>query len=133
MRYIRAFSLVVLVLGSSLILAKDPQGQSASSSTGIKTSQKHNPQPVPITEQESLNFLAHKVKPDYPETGKQKKVSGTVVFEVVIDAKDGKVKRIKPISGPSELIPAAEAAAKGYVYDFFGSQKLYQTQITIRF
>lgn len=68
---------------------------------------------------EAVNLATHilqgaailKVQPGYPNAAKQARVQGSVLVQVVID-EAGIVTKATAIKGPSELIPACEAAAK---------------------
>lgn len=55
--------------------------------------------------------LLHFEGAHYPDEAVRKKVEGTVKMSIVVDAK-GNVLAAKALSGPSELVPAAIAAAR---------------------
>ena len=59
--------------------------------------------------------LLHKVAPHYPKHARNAKIEGSVVLWIMI-GKDGKIKSVKPQSGPEELIPAAMKAVKQWRY-----------------
>jgi TonB family protein len=60
--------------------------------------------------------LIKKVNPVYPPAAKKAHIEGTVILCAVI-AKDGKLRELRPASGPQELIPAAVAAAEQWRYE----------------
>jgi TonB family protein len=60
--------------------------------------------------------LIHKVSPVYPEIARTAHVSGTVVLHALI-GKDGRVKRVKTVSGPALLIQAAVDAVRQWQYE----------------
>jgi TonB family protein len=55
--------------------------------------------------------LVHQVKPTFPAGAHQQHGQGTVVLRAIID-RDGNVARLEPVSGPPELIQAAEEAVR---------------------
>ena len=59
--------------------------------------------------------LIHKVDPVYPQAASTNRVSGAVVLQATID-KDGTVKALTVMSGPSLLRPAAVDAVKQWRY-----------------
>ncbi|MBZ5597715.1 MAG: TonB family protein [Acidobacteriia bacterium] len=56
-------------------------------------------------------LITHKVDPVYPEAARRANVQGTVVLDAVI-GRDGTVVRLRPVSGPDALTPAALEAVK---------------------
>ena len=73
----------------------------------------------PLTVRKSGGVLqqsaTRRVAPPYPEEARGKRVSGPVVIEVSTD-EDGKVVRVRTVSGPTELRRAAEEAAKQWEF-----------------
>jgi TonB family protein len=59
--------------------------------------------------------LVHAVQPVYPELARRNRIQGTVVLQATI-GKDGRVRNLKPISGPKELYQAAVAAVQQWRY-----------------
>ena len=60
--------------------------------------------------------VVRQARPVYPQEAKDARVSGHVIFDVVI-AKDGTISNLKPASGDPMLVPAAmEAVKKQWVY-----------------
>ncbi|SEG61986.1 TonB family C-terminal domain-containing protein [Bryocella elongata] len=59
--------------------------------------------------------IVTKVQPVFPETARRKHINGTVVFHVII-GKDGHVKEVTPLSGPSLLIPSYTEAIRHWTY-----------------
>jgi protein TonB len=56
-------------------------------------------------------LITHRVDPVYPEDARRANVQGTVVLDAVI-GRDGTVLRLRPVSGPDALTPAAIDAVK---------------------
>lgn len=56
-------------------------------------------------------LLTYKVEPVYPESAGQQNLQGVVVLDVVVTP-DGRVGEVRPLSGPSELAPAAVNAVR---------------------
>jgi TonB family protein len=82
-----------------------------------------------------VGLLVHKVAPVYPESARQNRVQGTVVFGAVID-KNGRIAELKPVSGPKELIPAAMGAVQQWRYKPYfleGQPVAVETQIVVNF
>jgi TonB family protein len=59
--------------------------------------------------------LIRQAKPVYPPLARQARVSGHVLFDVIIN-KDGTIQNIQLISGHPVLVPAAMEAVKQWVY-----------------
>lgn len=79
--------------------------------------------------------LIRKVTPVYPSMAGIAHVQGTVRLTAVI-GKDGTIQNLKPISGPSLLVPAATDAVKQWVYKptiLNGEPVEVQTQIDVNF
>jgi TonB family protein len=64
---------------------------------------------------EATKLLVERVPAEYPDVAKRAGVQGNVLLEITI-AKDGSVKDVKSIDGPTELIPAAIEAVKQWKY-----------------
>jgi TonB family protein len=60
-------------------------------------------------------MLIHKVTPLYPNGARLQQIQGTVLLWATI-GKDGRVKKLVPISGPDALIPAAIGAVQQWRY-----------------
>jgi len=79
--------------------------------------------------------LTHQVTPQYPPEALQSRVHGTVVLQAVI-GRDGNVKNLKVVSGPSMLIKSATEAVKQWRYRPFtlnGEPVEADTQINVNF
>ena len=63
----------------------------------------------------SQGFLIKRVVPEYPSAAKEAGVSGTVVLKAVI-GKDGRIRNLQVVSGPTMLKQAALDAVKQWVY-----------------
>jgi len=82
-----------------------------------------------------LGLLIHRVQPIYPDSAKQSKIEGVVVVDAIID-ECGHVVEVNPISGPTELIPAAITAVKQWEYRPYnssGQPVAVETQLRINF
>jgi TonB family protein len=73
------------------------------------------PKPGILTGELKRGALVHRVDPEYPALAMGQRVSGTVVLEANI-APDGTVRRVKAISGPRLLVPAAINAVRQWRY-----------------
>jgi len=60
-------------------------------------------------------LLINRVAPKYPKAARKAKIEGTVVICGVI-GKDGKLRNLQAVSGPSELVPSAIKAVRQWVY-----------------
>lgn len=79
--------------------------------------------------------ITHQVTPQYPADAMQSRVHGTVVLQAVI-GKDGNVKNLKVVSGPSMLVKSATEAVKQWRYRPFtlnGEPVEADTQINVNF
>ena len=79
--------------------------------------------------------LLRQVNPQYPTQARQERVEGTVVLQAVI-GKDGSVKNLNVVSGPSALTKAAMEAVKQWRYRPFalnGEPVEADTQINVNF
>jgi TonB family protein len=80
-------------------------------------------------------LILHRVQPVYPDTAKQNRIQGMVALDATID-ECGHVVDLKPISGPSELIPAAMTAVKQWEYRPYissGQSVAVETQVRVNF
>jgi protein TonB len=76
-----------------------------------------------------------KVDPIYPEAARKLKTRGPVVMDAVI-APDGSVEKVRAISGPEILVPAAKAAVSSWKYEPYlldGKRVRVGTSITVEF
>jgi protein TonB len=76
-----------------------------------------------------------KVDPIYPEAARKLKTQGPVVMDAVI-APDGSVEKVRAISGPEILVPAAKAAVSSWKYEPYlldGKRVRVGTSITVEF
>jgi TonB family protein len=79
--------------------------------------------------------ITHQVTPQYPPEALQSRVHGTVVLQAVI-GKDGNVKNLKVVSGPTMLVKSATEAVKQWRYRPFtlnGEPVEADTQINVNF
>jgi TonB family protein len=73
------------------------------------------PLKVNLEPDEATRYLIERVTPEYPADAKVARIQGAVSLSITIDT-DGRVKYIKEISGPRELIAAAIAAVRQWRY-----------------
>jgi outer membrane biosynthesis protein TonB len=76
-----------------------------------------------------------KVDPVYPEAARKLKTQGPVVLDAVI-APDGSVEKLRAISGPEILVPAAKAAVSSWKYEPYlldGKRVRVGSLITVEF
>jgi TonB family protein len=80
-------------------------------------------------------LILHRVQPVYPDPAKQNRIQGMVELDATID-ECGHVVDLKPISGPSELVPAAMTAVKQWEYRPYmssGQPVAVETQVRVNF
>jgi len=80
-------------------------------------------------------LLVHQVAPVYPPEARQHHTEGMVILQALI-GKDGRVRELKPLSGPKELVPAAIGAVEQWRYQpylLLGHPVEVETQITVNF
>ena len=88
-----------------------------------------------MSQKVSNGLLVSSVDPLYPPDANRTHVTGTVVLQALI-GKDGHIEKLRPISGPDELMSAAIAAVKQWVYRPFviqGKAVEVDTQLTFNF
>jgi periplasmic protein TonB len=93
------------------------------------------PQKVRVSQAVSQGLLIHKVTPVYPQRAKTYNVQGTVVLRAQI-GKDGHIENLKVVSGPPELVDAAEGAVSQWRYRPYvinGDPVTVETTITVNF
>jgi TonB family protein len=79
--------------------------------------------------------LVTKIDPVYPEAARKLKTQGPVVLDAVI-APDGSVEKLRALSGPEILVPAAKAAVSLWKYEPYssdGNPVRVETTITVEF
>lgn len=92
-------------------------------------------QPVQVSPGLAQGRLTHQVAPVYPPEAKRQHIQGAVVLKAVI-GKDGRLDKLTPISGPSELYGAAVGAVQQWRYKPYlvdGQPLAVQTTITVNF
>jgi TonB family protein len=111
--------------------------QAASSATPAAAStaaKKAAPTKV-ISPDEAKEQLKLKYPPDYPSDAKSAHIEGAVVLRTLI-ATDGSVKSVKLVSGPPQLVQAAEDSVKQWKYQPYlvnGKAIPVATQVTVDF
>ena len=68
-----------------------------------------------ITSGQAQGLLVHQVAPVYPDFARKGMIQGTVVLKAII-GKDGRIKDLKPISGPKDLYESAVGAVQQWRY-----------------
>jgi TonB family protein len=79
--------------------------------------------------------LVTKIDAVYPEAARKLKTQGPVVLDAVI-APDGSVEKLRALSGPEILVPAAKAAVSLWKYEPYssdGNPVRVETTITVEF
>jgi len=80
-------------------------------------------------------MLIRNILPLYPKEAKRNHIQGKVVLRAVI-GKDGRIKELKAVSGPEELIPPSIGAVQQWLYKpylLFGEPVEVDTQVTVNF
>jgi TonB family protein len=80
-------------------------------------------------------MLIRNIVPVYPKEAKRNHIQGKVVLRAVI-GKDGRIKELKAVSGPEELIPPSIGAVQQWLYKpylLFGEPVEVDTQVTVTF
>lgn len=73
------------------------------------------PQRIRVSQGVTQGLLVHQVQPQYPAMARENRVEGDVVLDAVI-GKDGLVKDVKVVSGPSLLVRSAVLAVRQWRY-----------------
>ena len=79
--------------------------------------------------------IRHLVPPEYPEDARQAGVQGTVVLDAVVNPQ-GAVTRVKFVSGPEQLSPAAIDAVRWWRYEPYlvnGQPATVETTVAVDF
>ncbi len=90
---------------------------------------------IRVSQGVSQGLLLHQVAPDYPANARANHIQGSVAMRAVI-GKDGRIHDLQIISGPSELVAAAQEAVEQWRYKPFllqGEPLEIETQITVNF
>jgi TonB family protein len=93
------------------------------------------PKRVRVSQGVTRGLLIHKVQPIYPLEARSNGIQGTVILRALI-GKDGRIHGLTPVSGPTELIPAAIGAVQQWRYKPYvleGERVEVETQITVNF
>lgn len=67
---------------------------------------------------DAWSHLVHRVDPIYPDDARNAQIGDTVSMRIVIST-DGSVKKLKVVSGPPQLVPAAALAVRQWRYKPF--------------
>jgi len=92
-------------------------------------------QPAPVSQGVVAGRLIRKINPVYPLPAREARLQGQVVLSVVVQ-KNGKVGKVRVISGHPMLAKAAVQAIKGWIYEPFrlnGQPTDAEAQVTINF
>ena len=93
------------------------------------------PKKVRVSQGVIAGMLIHKVVPVYPPQAKLARVQGAVILAAII-GKDGTIKSLHVLSGPSTLVDAAIGAVQQWRYRpylLLGEPVEVDTQITVNF
>jgi len=117
--------------------AKSEDMNTKSSSPDPKTAESGTLQPsrVRVAQGVVQGMVVHRVAPVYPPEAKRARIQGTVVLAAII-GKDGKIKNLNVISGPSMLVDAAVGAVQQWRYRPYvlqGEPVDVDTTITVNF
>jgi TonB family protein len=75
--------------------------------------------------------IVTKVEPTYPEAARITKTEGLVVLDAVI-APDGRVERLRPVSGPDLLVKSAKEAVQSWKFEpYLSNGKAVEVKTTI--
>lgn len=80
-----------------------------------------------------MNELIHAVVPVYPQRAEKEGVRGTVILEALV-GKDGRVKKLRYVSGPPPLVKATVKAVRQWRYKPFslsGKPVKVDTEISV--
>jgi TonB family protein len=92
----------------------DNHGQGSAPGSDASSVAQH----VQISQGTSQHMLVHQVAPVYPDSARRNLVQGTVVLKAII-GQDGRIKDLRPISGPQELYESAVGAVEQWRYKPF--------------
>jgi TonB family protein len=93
------------------------------------------PKRVTVSAGVTAGLLIRAIAPVYPREARQNHVQGSVVLRAII-GKDGRIKDLKAISGPSELFAASIGAVQQWVYRpylLMGEPVEVDTEIKVNF
>ncbi|MGC2208788.1 MAG: TonB family protein [Candidatus Korobacteraceae bacterium] len=117
------------------ITAFSPKLESSEATTPDASTSADAPKRVKVSAGVTAGLLIRKVQPVYPREAKESRVQGVVILGATI-GKDGRIKDIKAVSGPSVLVSAAMDAVQLWEYSPFllkGEPVEVDTQITVNF
>jgi TonB family protein len=117
-RYKRVFAFAHVDGTFRLILLADLSKPAVSSNSQAASLPAKLPSPEErVTKRASVQAarLVCRVQPYYPEEARRQRISGTVRFHAVI-GKDGSIKQLEALTGPSQLVTAAQWAVSQWRY-----------------
>jgi periplasmic protein TonB len=91
--------------------------------------------PLPVSSDEAVRYLVHRVQPEYPVEARTTHVQGPVVLSALV-TKDGAVEELRVISGNPLLVSAAVMAVKQWKFKPYllrGVPVEFETRITVNF
>ena len=104
---------------SNVVPAEKPKSPESAEATPHESVPKHpkelNPEPFRTADHLDACQLIHSAEPVYPREAEKRHVEGTVTLRIVVGT-DGNVQSVKPVSGPPQLVSAAEDAAREFRY-----------------
>ena len=139
-----------LIYGSPIVDPNDADAKSAGASQASakartvaasttaplpRTGSEARPRPVQLSAEVADHRLTDRVEPEYPDAARRARIQGSVMLDTIIGS-DGKVERVTPISGNTQLADAAANAVrqwryKPYVVD--GRKVPVHTQVRVDF
>jgi TonB family protein len=91
--------------------------------------------PLMIDEDVATANVLQRIEPEYPRKARDQRIQGSVVLDVVV-GKDGSVEQLIPVTGDSELAPAAAAAVRQWRFkplDRNGKAIEFESHVTLNF
>ncbi len=129
------FAICVIVVAAGLGWWRWQQGWKAlEAQVPAKATQVAKPQ-LKVPNDAMQQRIRHLVRPEYPEDARQAGVQGTVVLDAVVDPQ-GAVTRVRFVSGPEELSPAAINAVRWWRYEPYlvnGQPATVETTVAVDF
>jgi TonB family protein len=123
------------VVPKPLALAPRPQSVAKAMLPKSEAPGSVNSRFLPLNPEVAENLLIDRVEPEYPDAARRARVQGSVTMETLIGS-DGRVQRVSPIGGNSQLADAATAAVRQWRYKPYvvnGRKVPVRTQVTVAF
>ena len=101
------------------------EAHAAATERGLRVS------PQTVSAETMAKRIVTKVDPVYPEAARRAETEGLVVLDAVI-APDGRVKRLRPVSGPDVLVKSATEAVQSWKFEpYLASGKAVEVETAI--